>query len=89
MWLPRASDTGKSAHATTDGQGYFEMGTAEQGDGIAPGNYDVFIVEDRGDPDHRRPATIAAKYRDPAKSKIKVSVKAGDARELNLTLDPL
>jgi len=76
------SDTGTTAHGTTDEKGYIEF----EGE-IAPGNYDVSILEDRGDPDNRRPSTIAAKYRDATTSGIKITVKAGEATQLDLKLD--
>jgi Carboxypeptidase regulatory-like domain len=85
--VAQATDAGKSASATTDAQGRFEIGNAAQGDGIAPGNYNVFIVEDLGDRDSRQRPTIADKYKDPAKSGISITVKPGDTQELNLTLD--
>lgn len=83
-----SGETGKSAHGTTDQAGHFELGMAAKGDGIPLGNYNIGIAEDRGDPDNRRPPTIATKYRDPATSGIKLTVSAGESKELNLKLDP-
>jgi hypothetical protein len=86
--VARAQETGRSAYGTTDSDGRFELGSAEQDDGVAAGDYDVIVLEDRGDPDTRRPPTIAVKYRDPATSGINVTVRAGETQEMNLTLDP-
>lgn len=86
--IATSSDTGKSANGTTDQSGYFELGTVAKGDGVLAGNYNVGIVENRGDQDNRRPPTIAAKYRDPASSGIKLTINAGESKELNLKLDP-
>jgi hypothetical protein len=86
--IATASDTGKSAHGMTDDAGHFELGIAQSGDGVPAGNYNVRIVEDRGDQDNRRPATIASKYGDPATSGIKLTVNAGESKELDLKLDP-
>jgi hypothetical protein len=76
-----------SAYGTTDSEGKFALKTDGQGDGVSAGNYDVVVLEDRGNPDSRRPPTIAGKYRDPATSGLKLNVEAGRSQELNLTLD--
>ncbi|HJQ80759.1 MAG TPA: carboxypeptidase-like regulatory domain-containing protein [Lacipirellulaceae bacterium] len=81
-------ETGKSAYGTTDDAGQFELGVGENGDGIPPGDYDVIIVEDRGDPDNRRPPAIAAKYGDARSSGLQFSAEAGELKQLNITLDP-
>jgi hypothetical protein len=86
--IATSGSAGKSAYGTTDQQGKFELGVAQEGDGVPPGKYEVTIVEDRGDPDNRRPASIAAKYRDPATSGLTLDVQAGETAELNLTLEP-
>jgi hypothetical protein len=86
--IATASETGKTANGTTDQAGYFELGTVVNGDGVLAGNYNIGIVEDRGDQDNRRPPTIAARYRDPASSGIKLTINAGESKELNLKLDP-
>jgi hypothetical protein len=86
--VARSAETGLSAYGTTDADGKFVLKGDEQSDGIPAGNYDVVILEDRGDPDARRPPTIAAKYRDPATSGLRLSVEAGESNELSLTLDP-
>ncbi|HEY3394725.1 MAG TPA: hypothetical protein VGK58_18615, partial [Lacipirellulaceae bacterium] len=65
-----------------------ELGVGENGDGIPPGNYDVIIVENRGDPDNRRPPSIAAKYGDVRISGLQLSVEAGETENLRITLDP-
>jgi hypothetical protein len=82
--VAHSKDTGKTAYGTTDSSGYFEIN-----DGLGPGDYHVNILEDRGDPDSRRAATIAAKYRDPTQSGLSINVQAGDDAELSVTLDPL
>ena len=81
--VARSTETGATAYGTTNQKGYVEFGGE-----IAPGNYDVSILEDRGDPDSRRAPTIAAKYQDATKSEIKITVKAGEATQLDLKLDP-
>jgi hypothetical protein len=81
--VAHSKDTGATAYGTTDKDGYFRIS-----DGLAPGDYDVNILEDRGGPDDRRPATIGSKYRDPAKSGLSVSVQGGRDATLNLSLDP-
>jgi hypothetical protein len=86
--IATSSESGKSAYGATDEQGRFELGVAEQGDGIPPGDYQVVIVEDRGDPDNRRMASIAAKYQGAATSGLRLIVAAGEKAELNATLDP-
>jgi Carboxypeptidase regulatory-like domain len=86
--VARSAETGKSAFGETDGQGRFELGGEIEGDGIPPGDYYVTIIEDTGDENQRRPATIAAKYRNADSSGLRLSVKAGESSELNATLDP-
>jgi hypothetical protein len=80
-------DTGKSAYGTADSEGRFTLRSDAEEDGVPPGNYDIVVLEDRGDPDSRRRPTIAAKYRDPATSGLKVNVGAGEATEATFTLD--
>lgn len=83
-----AKETSKSAYGISDDAGHFELAAGENGDGIAPGNYDVIVVENRGDPDNRRPPAIAAKYGDARTSGLQLSVQAGESKQLNITLDP-
>jgi hypothetical protein len=82
-----SKETGKSVYGTTDDAGRFELGVVENGDGIPPGNYDVIIIENRGDPDNRRPPAIAAKYGDARTSGLQLSAQAGETEQLNITLD--
>jgi len=84
--VARSAETGKSAYATSDSSGRFELNGDEAG--LAAGEYDVIVLEDRGDPDSRRPLTVAAKYRSHETSGLKVTVKAGETTEVNLKLDP-
>jgi hypothetical protein len=86
--IATSAETGQSATASTDTEGRFVFGTSEPGDGIPFGNYNVVVVEDLGDMDNRRAPTIAARYRDSSKSGISFSVSAGEAKELDLKLDP-
>jgi hypothetical protein len=81
--VAHSKDTGATAYGTTDDSGHFQINN-----GLAPGDYDVNILEDRGDPDNRRPPTIAAKYRDPARSGVSINIQAGDTTKLSLTLEP-
>jgi len=85
----RSDVTGKWATGITDDAGRFELGAAEAGDGIPPGEYYVKINEDRGSWDNPRPRTIAAKYEDPKQSGLKVAVEAGKQASLELKLESL
>jgi len=73
--------------AQTNGKGYFELGGAKEGDGIPPGDYYVTIVEDFGDENNPRPASISNKYRNPNTSGLGLSVKAGEEAVLDAKLD--
>jgi len=86
--IGRSDETGKSGNGQTNAEGRYEIGTLEVGDGIAPGNYNVIVLEDRGDEINPRPATIAAKYSKPAMSGLKFSVQAGEKKTFDMTLDP-
>jgi hypothetical protein len=85
--IARSAETGKSVYGTSDSSGNFELDGGEEG--IPAGEYDVIVLEDRGDPDARRPLTVAAKYRNHETSGLKVTVEAGETTELKITLDPL
>jgi hypothetical protein len=84
--IARSAESGKSAYATSDSSGSFELDGGEEG--MPAGEYDVIVLEDRGDPDARRPLTVAAKYRSHETSGLKVTVEAGKTTDFNVTLDP-
>jgi hypothetical protein len=52
-----------------------------------PRDYDVMIIEDTGSPDNRRPATIAAKYQDAAKSGLNVTLQPDEKNHFEFKLD--
>jgi Carboxypeptidase regulatory-like domain len=85
--IARSDETGKSANGLTNAQGEYELGTLEVGDGVAPGDYYVIVLEERGDEINPRPATIAAKYSKAATSGFKFSVQAGEKKTFDMTLD--
>lgn len=82
------SQDGQSAYGTTNDRGEFSLGAGRDTKGVPPGDYQLIVIEDLGDPDNRRRPTISAKYRKAETSAISVSVAAGKKVELNLTLDP-
>jgi hypothetical protein len=86
--IARSKGTGTSATSITDDQGEYELGTNELGDAIPPGDYDVLVVEFRGDPDYPNPPTISTKYAQALVSGLKLSVQAGETKEFDMTLDP-
>jgi hypothetical protein len=85
--IARSSETGKYAYGQTNGDGHFELGVEEEGDGISPGEYYVTIVEDLGDTSNPLPRTISRKYRDPATSGLSLSVNSGEESVLDAKLD--
>jgi hypothetical protein len=85
--IARSDATGKSATATTHPDGTYQLGTHETPDSILPGDYNVMVVEDTGDSNAQKPQTIANKYKDPDRSQLKFSVKAGEHAVLDMTLD--
>jgi hypothetical protein len=86
--VARSADTGKSVYGTTGPDGQFELAGGKTSDGVPPGNYDVVVLEDRGDPDRRSRPTVATKYRDPATSGLKLTVETGETKEFDIELDP-
>ena len=86
--IARSDETGKSSNGQSNSEGRYEIGTLEVGDGVAPGNYNVIVLEDRGDEINPRPATIAAEYSKPATSGLKFSVQAGEKKTFDMKLDP-
>jgi hypothetical protein len=83
------SDDGRFARGVSDQEGRYQLGVAEYGDGLPPGDYHVTVHEDRGDGDDRTPRTIPEKYEDPAQSGLTLSVKPGDSTEFNITVESL
>jgi hypothetical protein len=86
--LARSNETGKSAVGATDGNGDFELVGANPGDGVIAGTYNVYIAEDRGDPDNPKRPTIAAIYSDPGKSGLTFTVATGEHAVFDITLSP-
>jgi hypothetical protein len=86
--IARSTDASVSASGYSDSQGQFELTTAEPGDGVPPGEYQLAVIEDRGDRDNRQPPTIAAKYRDQSTSGLRVSAATGEEVRTELRLDP-
>jgi hypothetical protein len=86
--LARSNETGKSAVGATNENGDFVLVGANPGDGVLAGTYNVYIAEDRGDPDNPRRPTIAAAYSDPAKSGLTFTVAAGEHTAFDISLSP-
>ncbi len=86
--IARSATSGKSANGQTDGEGKFELGTNQTGDGVAPGDYYVVVLEDRGIENNRLPPTISDKYGGGSTSGLKFSVNAGEKAKLDWKLDP-
>lgn len=84
----RSGVTGAWASAITDQEGRFELITNDEGTRVPAGDYQVTVIEDKGDWDHPNKASISAKYGQPNTSGITFSVEAGDRKDLNLELDP-
>jgi hypothetical protein len=84
----RSPDTGESAYDVTDADGYFRVSASSQGKGFSAGDYNVLILEDRGEPDRPLPPTISPKYRDPNRSGLRIYIEGNQPAELNVTLDP-
>ena len=83
------SADGQFARGVTDADGRYELGVAEYGDGVPPGDYHVSIHEDRGDRRDRIPRTVPEKYENPEQSGLGVKVSAGETSELNIMIEPL
>ncbi len=86
--IARSVATGKSATASTDSEGQFELTSSESTDGIPPGEYRVIIMEDRDGMGVRPKPTIAAKYGNATYSGLTFVLEAGEAKVMDLSLDP-
>jgi hypothetical protein len=85
--IARSEATGKSASDSTNAEGQYKLGGEIPGDGVLPGEYAVIVIEDRGQTDGMRPASIAAKYADPAQSGLAFSVAPGESKTFDITVD--
>ena len=85
--VARSDTTGKSASDSTNAEGRFELGGETPGDGVLPGDYAVIVIEDRGQTDGMRPASIAGKYADPAQSGLAFSVAPGETKTFDITVE--
>ena len=83
----RSKQSGKTIYGYTNDSGEIRLDVPEEEPRGAARDYDVMIVEDTGDPDNRRPATIAPKYQDPAKSGLKVRVQPNGQNQFEFKLD--
>jgi hypothetical protein len=83
------SKDGKFVRGITDVEGKYQLGVAEYGDGVPPGEYQVTVHEDRGDSDDRTPRTLPEKYENPDESGLTLNVTAGGATEFNIKLEAL
>jgi hypothetical protein len=85
--MARSSKTGKWASGLTDASGRYELGVAEAGDGIPPGDYYVTIREVFSDSDKPPRPTIPSKYADASASGLELHVAPGETKELDIKLD--
>ena len=83
-----SNSAGDWASGVTDATGQFKLGVEQSGDGLAPGSYQVIVVEDRGDWDNPKPPRIHAKYQSPSTSELELEVEAGESLTVEWTLEP-
>lgn len=82
----RAAETGTSANGMTDSNGNYVLGSMTQGDGISPGEYQVYILEDRGGWDSPKPRTINPIYENAKTSGLTCVVEAGKPTTFDIEL---
>jgi hypothetical protein len=83
----RSKQSGRTIYGYTNDSGAIRLEVPDEETQGAARDYDVMIVEDTGDPDNRRPATIASKYLDAAKSGLKVTVQPNQKNQFEFKLD--
>ncbi len=82
----QCDDPALTATAVTDSDGYYALGTVEEGDGAPAGTYRVAVVEqdDLTDPDTVRPARVAPRYTSLQNSGLEITVPSNDGYDLKL-----
>jgi hypothetical protein len=83
----RSKQSGKNIYGYTNNNGEIRLEVPDEEPRDAARDYDVMIVEGTGDPDNRRPATIAPKYLDATKSGLKVTVQPKEKNRFEFKLD--
>ncbi|MCA9238131.1 MAG: carboxypeptidase regulatory-like domain-containing protein [Planctomycetales bacterium] len=79
---------GKTVYGTTDNEGNYTLSTGDPTAGVQPGEYEVGISENTGDPERRQKPTIAAKYGNPATSGLTLSVDLGEHKTFDIVVEP-
>lgn len=77
----------KTAFGSTDMEGYYELTLDPEKQGIPPGTYSVYLIEDRGVVEGQMKRTIAKKYTDPHTSGLKFEVAAGERTVFDITAE--
>ena len=86
--IARSDETGKTANGQTDSSGHYELDIQNAGDVASPGDYYVIVIEELGDENTRRSATIAGKYAKSSTSGLKFTARAGENTAFDMSLDP-
>ncbi len=82
----RSPATGKCANGLTNDIGEYSLGVMKKGDGIPSGEYVVTVVEDLGNWENPKPATIHPNYRHPDRSGLKATLTPGTSLTYDLEL---
>ena len=82
----RSRGTGTSGTGVTNSEGYYELGSLAQGDGIQPGTYQV-VLRANVPPEGGGSAPFHRKYQRP-NDELEFTVEAGGAQTYDISLDP-
>ena len=84
--IARSKSTGKAVDGATDANGHFQLKSEATGEKIEPGDYEVAVVENRGDM-NMQPPTISLRYRRAGSSGLEFSVQPRESKELSWKLE--
>ena len=86
--IANCEETSKTAYSTTGLDGSYAIATADEQGGLPPGEYTVYLIEDRGLVEGQMKRTIARKYTDPRSSGLSFQIEAGENKTFDITTDP-
>ena len=86
--IAHCTENAKTAYGTTDSEGYFEMAFGSEEEGLLPGTYAVYLIEDRGVVEGQMQRTISRKYSNPQTSGLSFEIGPGQDEVFDITADP-